>query len=52
MKHRDLNKDWEFQTGEPSNIPILPADKRIVTLPYDFMIAGDVERDAAGGAGQ
>lgn len=50
MKHRDLNKDWEFQTGEPSNIPILPADKRIVTLPYDFMIAEDVERDAAGGA--
>ena len=51
MKRIDFNKDWEFQWGEPSNIPMMPAQKVKVDLPYDFMIGKDVSRDAAGGSG-
>ena len=50
MKHVDVNKEWEFQMGEPSNIPMMPAEKKIISLPYDFMIAGDVAEDATGGS--
>lgn len=50
MKQINMNRDWEFQMGEPSNIPMMPAEKKMVSLPYDFMIAGDVAKDAAGGA--
>ena len=50
MKHIDLSKNWEFQMGEPSNMPMVQAEKKIVSLPYDFMIAGDVEKDAIVGA--
>lgn len=51
MKHIDLSKNWEFQMGEPSNIPMMQAEKKIISLPYDFMITGDVEKDAVSGAG-
>ncbi|MGN1142663.1 MAG: glycoside hydrolase family 2 TIM barrel-domain containing protein [Oliverpabstia sp.] len=51
MLHIDLNKNWEFQMGEPSNIPMMPTEKKIISLPYDFMIAGDVEKDAISGSG-
>lgn len=50
MKYTDLNRDWEFQMGEPLNIPMMPAEKKIVSLPYDFMIVGNVSKDAIGGA--
>lgn len=50
MKRIDLNKDWEFQWGEPSSIPMMPATKKMVNLPYDFMITTDVSKDAIGGA--
>lgn len=50
MKRMDFNKDWEFQWGEPSNMPMMPAQKIKVDLPYDFQIGTDVSKDAAGGA--
>ena len=36
--------------GEPSSIPMLPQKKELVSLPHDFMIAGDVSPKAIGGA--
>ena len=48
MKRVDFNRDWEFQWGEPSNIPMMPAQKVKVDLPHDFMIGTDVSKDAAG----
>lgn len=50
MKRIDWNQDWEFQWGEPSGIPAMPARKIQVNLPYDFMIGTDVAKDAVGGA--
>ena len=50
MKHIDLNKEWEFQMGEPSGMPMMQPEKKTVDLPYDFMITGDVSKDAIGGA--
>lgn len=50
MKRKNLNQEWEFQWGEPSNIPMMPVEKKTVNLPYDFMITKDVSKDAVGGA--
>ena len=50
MKWNDFNQNWEFQHGEPSSIPMLPQKKDTVSLPHDFMIAGDVSPKAPGGA--
>lgn len=50
MKKIDFNKEWEFQWGEPSNIPMMPAQKVKVTLPHDFMIGTEVSENAVGGA--
>lgn len=50
MRWNDFNRNWEFQHGEPSSIPMMPQKKDTVSLPHDFMIAGDVTPKAPGGA--
>lgn len=50
MKRIDFNKDWEFQWGEPSSIPMMPVQKVQVDIPHDFMIGTDVSREAVGGS--
>ena len=51
MKKSDVNDGWEFQWGEPSGIPMYPqGEKKIVDLPYDFMIGTDVSKDSVPGA--
>ncbi len=51
MQKLDFNENWTFQYGEPSNIPMMPAEKTTVSLPHDFMIAGEVLKDAKSGDG-
>jgi len=50
MKWNNFSHNWEFLHGEPSSIPMMPQKKEIVSLPHDFMIAGDVSPKAVGGA--
>ncbi len=49
MKRIDLNRDWVLQKGEPSSIPGMPAQKRTVHLPHDYMIETDVTPGAKNG---
>lgn len=49
MKYTDINRNWTLQKGEPSNIPMMPAEKRTVNLPHDYMIASDVTPTAKNG---
>ena len=49
MKRIDLNRNWTFQRGEPSSIPMMPAETKTVDLPHDFLIGLDVKHDAANG---
>lgn len=38
MKKTSLNRNWEFMEGEPSSIPGMQRETKIVHLPHDFMI--------------
>lgn len=49
MKNHPINLDWTLQRREPSSIPGMPAQKRTVNLPHDYMIELDVSKDAANG---
>ncbi|MBE6978845.1 MAG: glycoside hydrolase family 2 protein [Ruminococcaceae bacterium] len=49
MRRMDINRDWTLQPGEPSNIPGMPAQKRTVHLPHDYMIETDVTPKAKNG---
>lgn len=50
MLSKKLTTGWTIQRGEPSSIPMMPAETRPVTLPHDFMIEGDVAADSKNGA--
>ena len=50
MKRTDFSRNWEFLYGEPSGIPMMPQKTETVSLPHDFMIAGDVSPKAVGGS--
>lgn len=50
MQKTNISKEWIFQYGEPSNIPMLPAKTEIIDLPHDFVISRDVSKNAKGGA--
>lgn len=49
MKQININRDWILQKGEPSSIPGMPAQKRTVHLPHDYMIETDVTPSAKNG---
>lgn len=49
MKKTSFNTGWTIQRGEPSNIPMMPAQTRPVTLPHDFMIEGDMDKNSRNG---
>lgn len=49
MKKINIDREWEFMLGEPSNIPGMPKKSRIVNLPHDFMIESDVKPDSING---
>lgn len=38
MKRINIDREWEFILGEPSNIPGMQKQSRIVNLPHDFMV--------------
>lgn len=50
MKRTDLNRGWTLQKGEPSRIPMMPVQTRLVNLPHDFMIEGNVNQDSKNGS--
>lgn len=50
MKKINIDRDWEFMLGEPSNIPGMPRQTRQINLPHDFMIESDVQKDSINGA--
>lgn len=50
MKKTSLNRNWEFMEGEPSSIPGMQRETKIVHLPHDFMIEKDVDAAAKGGS--
>ena len=50
MQWKAFHQNWEFMHGEPSSIPMIPQKTETVSLPHDFMIAGDVSPDAPGGS--
>lgn len=49
MKYTDISRNWTLQKGEPSSIPMMPAQKRTVYLPHDYMIESDVTPAAKNG---
>lgn len=50
MKKINIDQNWEFMLGEPSNIPGMPRQTKQVNLPHDFMIESDVKKDSVNGA--
>lgn len=50
MKKINLDREWEFMLGEPSNIPGMSGDTKTVNLPHDFMIESEVSADSVNGA--
>lgn len=50
MKKINLDREWEFMLGEPSNIPGMKGQTKTVNLPHDFMIESDVKQDSVNGA--
>lgn len=49
MKKINIDREWEFMLGEPSNIPGMQKQTRIVNLPHDFMIESDVKAGSKNG---
>lgn len=49
MKRINIDREWEFILGEPSNIPGMQKQSRIVNLPHDFMVESDVKKDSVNG---
>lgn len=49
MRSINLNFGWTIQKGEPSKIPMMPVQTQEISLPHDFMIAGDVAPDSKNG---
>ena len=50
MRKTSLNQGWEFMRGEPSNFPGMQRETKVVNLPHDFMVEGDVDAHARGGS--
>ena len=50
MRKTSLNQGWEFMRGEPSNFPGMQRETKVVNLPHDFMVEGDVVAHARGGS--
>lgn len=50
MKRTNIDRSWELIRGEYPQIPGMSPEKRIVNLPHDFIIEGDVSKNSAGGA--
>lgn len=50
MKRTNIDLNWEFMKGEPSNIPGMTRETKQVNLPHDFMIESDVTADSINGA--
>ncbi len=50
MRKTSLNQGWEFMRGEPSNFPGMQRETKVVDLPHDFMVEGDVDAHARGGS--
>lgn len=50
MKRINIDREWEFILGEPSNIPGMQKQSRIVNLPHDFMVESDVKKDSVNGS--
>lgn len=49
MKKINIDREWEFMLGEPSDIPGMQKQTRIVNLPHDFMIESQVKSDSKNG---
>lgn len=49
MKKINIDREWEFLFGEPSNIPGMTRESKTVNLPYDFVIGSDVKKDSVNG---
>lgn len=49
MKRINIDREWEFMLGEPSNLPGMSGKSRTVNLPHDFMIESDVRADSVNG---
>lgn len=49
MKKVNIDGEWAFMLGEPSNIPGMQKESRMVNLPHDFMIESDVKADSING---
>jgi len=49
MLRTNIDREWYFMDGKPSDIPGMAAPERLVNLPHDFMIETDTYQDAAGG---
>lgn len=49
MKRINIDREWEFMPGEPSNIPGMPKQSWMVNLPHDFMIESNVKADSVNG---
>src|SRR5690554_2077758 len=51
MLRKNIDREWQFKNGKPSNIPVpgREKEKKIVNLPHDFTIESDTFHDAPGG---
>lgn len=49
MHCTQINRNWGLQAGEPSTLPGMPSQSRVVNLPHDFMIEADVSPNAKNG---
>lgn len=52
MLRKNIDRDWEFISGKPSEMPIpgVGAKPRAVNLPHDFMIETNTYAEAPGGS--
>lgn len=49
MFRENIDREWEFVNGKPSNIPGFGQPGKIVNLPHDFTIETDTYPEAPGG---